>query len=605
MPTTAPPAGPLTEQIEALGWFIPAAQFFYLLTNRTRYGGSVPEAVRRVISLPNVPIGWTKGMVARLKTALGKEESGKAESEKQELPTCPAELRDAILRREREGKAIVPERISKAITRKVTRQVIETHRRPHEAGLKYLTAPGTSMMVRWGKAESGKAGKRETDYVFAKAGSILESDDGSINFPVCIPWAMGGNRCADRFGVIVGRFQWLRTIDVGTRYRPGWVFVARMRGSFRGADALTLLHGITLQHGIWEEYRFEQGVFKSDLVKNAIRLLGARLHTVYSPHSKPFIEGGFNQDWTKLSVHFPQCDLGRFRGDTEETNRVLQGCRAGQQDPRRIFPMMSDALKAFEAITAEENRTLVKSRNWGSWVPEERWSEQQSGNLESGKAANLRKLEGGHAFMFAPYAMTWTVRGMIVGGRVPIFEDMSVPFDFSAPWLTDWDGARVRVHFDPSSPKCTGVGVLAEDWQGHKAGLVLGPTGQPLEQVNETAGYVRLVMGWGNDDRSAGIRAKQQAAGAMRRELRTVMPGGHAGYAKSEEHDGLATVSTVERGTVESGNRESGKVETGQPALTPAPSPREREDLAVGHHSPAVDLDSRERAIEEAPLEFL
>jgi hypothetical protein len=329
--------------------------------------------------------------------------------------------------------------------------------------------------------------------------------------------------CSAKFGVIAGRFQWLRTIDVASRYRPGWVFVARSRGGFRGADVLTLLHGLTLQHGAWETYRFERGVFKSHLVKHAIELLGSRLHTVISPRSKPFIEGGFNQDWTKLSVHFPQCDIGRYRGDTEAANKLVQSCRRGATDPRRHFPMLADALAAFAEITKEENRTLVKSRNSGQWVPEERWQR------ETGERA-LRKVDEDEMFMFSPYAIEWTVRGMIVGGRVPIFEDMSVPFDFSAPWLPEFSGAKLRLHFDPTAPKCLATPVLLQDWQDHHAGEVL----PPLNQVNETTSYIRLMLGWGDDAGADGLKAKQQAAVAMRREVRMAMPGGRSGYSKSE-----------------------------------------------------------------------
>ena len=519
----------LTEQIESLGWFIPAAQFFYLITNRTKDSGSVPEAIRRTISLPNVPAGWPDGMKLKLVQSIGQNCLGWNGGE---MPMCPKDLRELVLRREREGKTLVPARIAKIIVSKVTPQLIQWHRRPHEAELGSLSAPGTAMMVRHGDSD------RNEHYAFAKAGGILEADDGSINLPVCVPWAMGGNPCADKFGVIIGRFQWIRSIDVGSRYRPGWVFVARLRGSYRGADVLTLLHGLTVEHGIWGEYRFEQGVFKSNLVQNAIKLMGARLHTVFSAHSKPFIEGGFNQDWTKLSVHFPHCDLGRYRGDTEETNRTLQACRAGHQDPRRIFPMQADVMKAFSEITAEENRTLVKSRNWGQWVPEERWKEQTAAN-----PAALRKLGEDEHFIFAPYAMTWTVRGAFIGGRVPIFEDLSVPFEFSSAQLSEFDGARVRVHFDPVARSCAATAVLAENCRGKEGGHVIGK----LDQVNETAGYVRMALGWADDDRTAGIRAKQQAAGAMRRELRTIMPGGRSGYARSEGHDGLGKVSIVQR----------------------------------------------------------
>jgi|GEM_PF-1599745 len=498
----------LTRQIKSLAWFLPAACFFYLLINRTKDSGSVPEAIRRVISLPNLPAGWTDTYKRRFLKKVGLKKA----------PACPDDLRETILARQKAGQPLVPASIAKAIRIAVPRRVIEAYRRPHEAGLNNLQCPGTMMMTRWN-------GVRE----FARAGDILEADDGSINFPVCIPWISpnGGliteTPCSARYGVIVGRFQWLRTMDVATRFRPGWVFVARSRGGFRGADVLTLMHGITLQHGAWEEYRFEQGVFKSNLVKRAIELISSRLHTVFSAHSKPFIEGAFNQDWTKLSVHFPQCDIGRYCGDTEAANKLVQSCRRGATDPRRYFPMLKDATAAFEEITAEENRTLVKSRNSGQWVPEERWQR------ETGDRA-LRKLDEASLFMFAPYAMEWTVKGMLVGGRVPIFDDMSVPFDFTAHWLPEYSGARMRLHFDPTAPKCVATPVLLQAWNGHRAGEVL----PPLQQINETTGYIRMMLGWGEDSGAAGRKAKQQAHVAVRREVRTVMPGGRGGYSRSE-----------------------------------------------------------------------
>ena len=501
--------GELVKQIKSLTWFLPASEFFYLLINRTKDSGSVPEAIRRVISLPNFPAGWTDAIKRRFlkKVRLKK------------TPTCPDDLRETILARQKAGQPLVPASIAKAIRIKVPRRVIEAYRRPHEADLNNLQCPGTMTMVR----------RHGCEPQFARAGDIIEADDGSINFPVCIPWTSptGGliteTPCSAKFGVIVGRFQWLRTIDVATRFRPGWVFVARSRGGFRGADVLTLMHGLTVQHGAWEQYRFEQGVFKSNLVKRAIELLGSRLHTVISPHSKPFIEGGFNQDWTKLSVHFPQCDIGRYRGDTEEANKVVQSCRRGATDPRRYFPMLADAMAAFEEITAEENRTLVKSRNSGQWVPEERWQREIT-------KQPMRRMDEARMFMFDPYAVEWTVKGMLVGGRVPIFDDMSVPFEFSANWLSEYSGARMRLHFDPTAPKCLATPVLLQAWNGHRAGEVL----PPLAQVNETTGYIRMMLGWGEDSGTAGLKARQQAHVAVRREVRTVMPGGRSGYTRSE-----------------------------------------------------------------------
>jgi len=551
--------GELTAQIEALTWFLPAAQFFYLITNRTNVSGSVPEAIRRVISLPNLPVGWTNTVKARFLKKLGLSL----------VPTCPDVLREEILARQKAGQPLVPDRISKAITRAVTSAVVEQYRRPHETGLNYLQCPGTMMISR-------RNGLQE----FIRAGDILEADDGSINFPVCIPWTSpnGGliteTPCSANYGVIIGRFQWLRTIDAATRFRPGWVFVARQRGGYRGADVLTLMHGITKQHGAWEEYRFERGVFKSNLVKQTVKLLGSRLHTVISPHSKPFIEGGFNQDWTKLSVHFPQCDIGRYRGDTEEANKLVQSCRTGAKDPRKYFPMLADALQAFAQITEEENRTLVKSRNSGQWVPEEKWARETRDNP-------LRQIESAMAFMFAPYALEWTVKGMLVGGRVPLFEDMSVPFDFSAPYLQEFNGARVRLHFDPTAHKCFATPVLMQDWNGHRAGEVLGQ----LQQVNETTGYIRMILGWGDDAGTIGLKAKQQAAVAMRREVRTVMPGGRSGYTRSEVK-ALDQTGIVERGA---------RLEAGVPASACSPKREPQPDRATERAAKREELAKFER----------
>lgn len=551
--------GNLTAEIETLKWFIPAARFFNLILNRTSESGSVPEAVRRVVSLPELPVGWTNAYRNRFLKAI----------KMRDVPVCPAELREKILARELAGQALVTERVARQIA--VSKVAVWQHRRPHEAGLRFLQAPGSSMVVR-----------RNGEAWIARAGDILESDDGTINLPVCIPWRMADGSpitesvCARKYGVIVGRFQWLRSIDVGSRFRPGWVFVARPRSSYRGADVLTLLRGLTVEHGIWDQYRFERGVWKSDLVSNAIKMLGADHKTVFSPHSKPFVEGGFSQDWLKLSAHFPWCDLGRYRGDTEECNRVLQACRAGAQDPRRLFPMLKDVMAAFDAITREENGTPVNSRNHGRWVPEERWADQV-------KEQPLRRIEERNHFMFAPVVMERKVNGMMIGGRVPVFEDLSVPFDFTAPWLCEFHGARLRLHFDPSAPNCLAVPVLMEAWGSHKAGEVLGQ----LTQINEITGYIRTVLGWGDDAATAGLKAKQQAAAALRREVRTILPKGGSGYAESVEHDGVSRTSKVES----SGEAKESRVQLGGPE----PAVEESDD----------DLDAREREVGGTAIDYM
>jgi hypothetical protein len=97
-------ASDLCRRIEALGWFIPAAQFFYWSANRRR--GALAKAVRRAAALPTLPCGWRKETHARFLARLGADAA----------PECPADLREELSRREREKKPIVSGRIARLVT---------------------------------------------------------------------------------------------------------------------------------------------------------------------------------------------------------------------------------------------------------------------------------------------------------------------------------------------------------------------------------------------------------------------------------------------------------------------------------------------------------
>lgn len=572
----------LTQQIEALGWFIPAARFFYLLTNRTNNSGSVPEAIRRTISLPHLPIGWSNATrkkflrslnravttkvesvgvtdVGRVKppvpvsaaTGIGMEDTEAQSGVRRlldsgscDLPVCPEELRETILARQAAGQPLVPERVARKITSAAV--VVRQRRNPTETSLDYLNASGSLFFIT-----DPKTGERRPPLT----GEVIEADDATINFPVCVPWSLGGDPCSDRYGVKVGRFQWLVAIDAARRYVTAWTYVMRPRSSYRAEDALVLMRAHCLQHGIPAQWRFEQGVWKSNLVKHAVAGMGSTLHTVWSPHQKPYIEGLFNTLWTKLSVQFPDSDVGRFRGEIEASNDLLTACQRGHKDPRRHFPMLDKAVAAFRETIEEKNRTPVES-TIGRWIPAEAWAQREA----------RRPLDGETEWLFSPYVKEWTVRGMLVGGRVPLFEDLSVPFDFSADWLAQYDGARVRCHFNPAAPRCAAMLVLAENFRGKTAGEVLGLA----TQINELAGYARLVLGWGDDPTNAGRLARQRNASALRREVRAVVPHGASGYAASEERDGVAAITKIEKELPKEDGGESGDNHRGRGAAVAA-----------------------------------
>lgn len=555
--------GELSEQVESLGWFIPAAQFFYLLSNRSWDRGSMAEAIRRTISLPHLPRGWKESDKTRFLKKLDLDAA----------PVCPDELREALLAREQAGQPFVPQSIARQIT--LNRATVRQFRNPREASLDFLNSPGGMRLFR--DAITG-------EMRLARAGEIIEADDATINFPVCVPWNRDGSDdpCVSKFGVKVARFQWLVSIDVGTSFITGFSYTARPRSSYRAEDIVSLMRVITRAHGAPRYWRFERGTWESKLVKEVIRLMGCRLETVYSPHQKPFIEGLFNVLWTKLSVNFPGAHVGRFRGEEKSASDLLTACQRGDKDPRRYFPMLNVALEVFREVIAEKNLTPVNSENHGRWIPEQRWQAEAQG-----PNAALRRLDGASEWMFSPFVRQWRVNGMLVGGRVPLFEGLSVPFDFSAPWLTRFNGAHVKCHFDPADAKCSAMIVLAERFDGHHAGEVLGPA----RQISQAAEYARLVMGWGDSPETEGLKARQQAAAALRREVRAVMPRGERGEAVSEERDGIATVTRIETG--------------GTPATPPSePQPEKDVEPASREQLEARDRQ-REEFFEENPLDFV
>lgn len=494
-------------EVDVPGWFIPAAQCFYLKTNRTWSRGSVPEAIRRTISLPACPANLVKRILAA--TALA------------QLPECPAALRELVLAREAAGKPLLPERLMRQIA--APEAVVRQSRHATNAGLDYLHAPGTMMWF------SDDNGNRQ----FIRAGDWVEADDATINFPVVIPWTIGGCPCSDKYGVKVGRFQWLVARDVGSRMFLGYTYVVRPRSSYRREDVLALFRAVCRAHGIPRGWRLERGTWESHMVKDAVRLMGSRLWNVHSPHNKPFIEGGFNDLWTKLSVLDGQ--VGRYRAEMETENEILTACQQGRKDPRDYFPLLASALGAFDTATRELNTQWINSDLYGRWHPEARWTQHMEGNP-------LAPLAVESDYLFSPFVGEWTIKGMLVGGKVPLFEGMSVPFDFSAEWLPQFHGARVKAFFDPSEPRCSATLVLAQNHGTHRAGEVLGTA----MQINEVAGYARLAMGWGDDPASLGRRVRQQAASALRREVRAIMPNGRTAGAVSEQRDGLGSKAVID-----------------------------------------------------------
>lgn len=509
----------LTRQINALDWFIPAARFFYLMSNTARNQGSVPEAVRRTISLPKTPVGWTPGTVKQLLKKL-----------KLKLPPgCPVELRETILARQRNAQPLVPEGIARQII--VNRSIVQQHRSPHAWALDNLSAPGSQR--RYFNKETNQ---RE----IMLPGDWFGGDDATPGIAVCVPCSEVITPCSQKFGVLIGRFQWLAYHDCRTDKILAWDYVIRPRGSYRAEDVVNGIGAVTRTHGVPRKgWQFEGGTFNARLVRDAINLLGCEHWRTYSPHQKS-IEKVFDKVWTQLAVQFPHADMGRYRNENEANCAIYEACKRGNKDPRRYFPTIEQVLAAFSEVIEDpingHNSKLIVSEQYGRWVPDEFFA---SGITEQ----PLRPYDDAMAWIFSPYSVERKVKGAMVSCKVRMFEDFSVPFEFAGDWLALHHGRLVRLHFDPRAPGCKAKVVLLEAHGQFTAGQVLGDA----ELISETAGYIRMVMGWANDDQRAGYVARQRTNNFMRRETRGVGHGGRPTYAKSEHRDGIGTVQTAER----------------------------------------------------------
>lgn len=511
--------GDLTKEIEALGWFVVAASFFYSLTNRTWKSGSVPEAVRKTISLPNLPNGWSLTTRRQFERKL-------AEAGFNTVPECPKQLREAILARQAEGAPLVPKRIHKQIM--VNPSIIHRQRSPHDWALDNLSAPGSQRRY-FNVATSNRE--------IMLPGDWFGGDDATPGIGLCVPSDQVRTPCAIKFGVLVGRFQWLAYHDASTDKILAWDYVVRPRGSYRAEDIVNGMGAVTRVHGVPRKgWQFEGGSFNARLVRDAIKLLGCEHWRTYSPHQKA-IESVFNRVWTRLALQFPHADMGRFRNENERNCAIYEACKQGHKDPRQYFPTLEIVLAIFTEEVAAHNSKLIVSEQYGRWVPDDLFAQSVS-------EKPLRQFNQDMAWIFSPFSVERKVRGMMARCRVPMFEDFSVPFEFSADWMPLHNGKTVRMHFNPREPRCTAKVVLMESHGQFKEGEILGDA----QLIGETAGHIRLIMGWADDNQRAGYIARQRTANFMRRETRGVGANGQIAYAKSEQRDGIGQVATVERG---------------------------------------------------------
>lgn len=407
----------------------------YLATNRTSDQGSLPEAFLQAIER-----GVIRPELAQL--IQGRLAAG--------LPP----LAQSQLRLLRSGRPLV-----------------YGSRSPRAAWLRYVNSPGALQLDV--NPETG-----EEEHI--PAGSRWTIDDGSINLLVMVPGLeIPGDPCWEAYGVVVGRFQLLLTVDHRTRFILGRSYTCRLKDAYRGEDITSALLRCVSAFGAPREIVLEKGISASGLVTETIEALGVRIIRADSPHEK-VVESVFNVLWTALSTLPGQ--IGRTRGEMERMKKWWMACREGRRDPRRELMTLPDFLKELDAAIDRCNARWVDGRQ-GRWRPVEWWNKRPENATRQIAAEDL--------WMFTPVITDpLKVQWNQVATSVPMLPGRSERFVFSSPWIADFHGARVKLHFDPWAEKCLATAVLCEPFNGHRAGKVLGQ----LEQVDRLTRFTRRAL---------------------------------------------------------------------------------------------------------------
>lgn len=313
-------------------------------------------------------------------------------------------------------------------------------------------------------------------------------DDASVNVGVCLDWPAGGDRCSDRWGVRVARYQLLLGIDCATDFCVGYNYVVRGNDAYRAEDVVRSWHRVWSTAGMPDACVVEGGSWQS---ARALEYLGAAGVAPVSAKGRPWqklVEGWFGRLWTQLSMDLPPAGhVGRFRGEMRAETADWTACREGRRDPRGLFPDLGEFLAALDRSIARLNTEPVESREYGTWVPAEAWA---------ASARERRELPAGLWRLALPVREIRLVRNGSVQVTAADAWGGHSRFTFADRALAAFEGARVAVSFDPAAESESAVVELAERFADQPAGLLLAPAAVRVDaRPRLVSGRVAWVSG--------------------------------------------------------------------------------------------------------------
>ena len=431
------------------------------------------------------------------------------------------ELAEQLVARDAAGLPILTESLLNQV--RVSEAAVRSFRHGRNAWLDYTYSPGSIKLI-----VDPITGQDR----MVEPGEIWTMDDATMNFVACVPTS----NPAWHFKVMPGRWQFLLVVDHRTNYIVGYTYTARPKGSYRAEDLVATLDICMREHGVPAYMILEKGISASNALTRTLDLLGVRIIRAESPHQK-VVELVYNNLHTLLS--FEPGQVGRTRGEEERITAIIESCRNNAKDPRKHFMMLADVINALDRAIDSWNTHHIHASQYGQWQPKEYWQRVAH--------QHLRKLDASSAWMFAPHVtdplivqkavIETSVQMVARCGKVP---GESMKFSFGdAPWIYDYIGARVRLHFNPFAADATAKAVLAEPWQGKAAGIILGD----MAMTNRHTKLMRRNCYYSDDVDDVGA-AKRQAQ-ELYRVGKAVRPDGKPTVAVTESRDGMGSSISV------------------------------------------------------------
>ena len=335
----------------------------------------------------------------------------------------------------------------------VPASVLDAHRDSRSTGSTYISTPRSKSFI-----------DQDGEEQVIRAGHSFQSDDGTLNIYSYIDWPFGGDKCSERYGVKLGRWQFLPVVDVASLAIVAYDVIARPRGSYRAEDVASLLGRTMIEIGkpLW--WALERGSWESNRVTDLLKLSGVTVKTAWESKHKAAVEGSFNRLWTPMSM-IPG-HVGRDRARFKQVEELAQRCQAGNADPREHFLALEPGLDHIDKCVEIANSLPVNSPTWGSWIPKERLDRQLG-------ESPMTRLDPQHAVFFAREIRSWKMTKLGIGGRCdgPL---LGFPVHFQHENFWQFEGCQVKAFFDPYADQVRATVVLEDaEWRGFRRGHVI------------------------------------------------------------------------------------------------------------------------------------